>query len=294
MALTGDSAQLWEQLMAFDSDSDSDSDGDADDDEPFELVGELNLRGEPAVVDWALAALTSHDAWHRQLAALTVAEHGYLHGRPYGARTTPLIVEAARTEADVGARNAMVRAIGRCEQSRYADELMRYADDEDVAIRETVAGELPHLFSGGELNDAAVDVLIRLMSDVDEHVRDWATFALDTQSELDSAAIRQALRDRLDDYSDDENVNTNGEAAVGLARRRDASVMPYIQDWLEEPVDLVGNMTIEAAGLFGDQRLLPRLKALRAAGWHEQPDEPRPEALTAAIALLEAVPTPAE
>lgn len=63
---------------------------------------------------------------------------------------------------------------------------------------------------------------------------------------------------------------------------------------LEEPVDLVSNMTIEAAGLLGDQRLLPRLRALHAAGWHEQPDEPRPEVLPDAISLLEAAGTPAE
>ena len=75
------------------------------------------------------------------------------------------------------------------------------------------------------------------MTDVDDVVRDWATFAIATQCDADAADLRGALSARLAD-SDDE---TRGEAMVGLARRGDTSVISAVPDALEcgDPGQLV-------------------------------------------------------
>ena len=62
----------------------------------------------------------------------------------------------------------------------------------------------------------AIECLIALSRDSDPHVRDWATFGLGTQINLDTPEIRAALADRLDDPDD----ATRWEALVGLELRQ--------------------------------------------------------------------------
>src|SRR5690348_6201086 len=106
----------------------------------------------------------------------------------------------------------------------------------------------------------AVATLIGLTRDPDDHNRDWATFALGQQIELNTPEIRDALADRL---SDEDEV-TRAEARVGLARCKDARVVEPLREELAsgEPFDL----DIEAATLIGDSRLHADLVALRE-GW---------------------------
>ena len=79
------------------------------------------------------------------------------------------------------------------------------------------------------------------MRDQDSDVRDWATFGLGTQSEADSAIIRDGLFERLQDT----DYDTRAEAAVGLARRKDIRVLPVVIEELE--ADEYGTLFEEAA-----------------------------------------------
>jgi HEAT repeat protein len=63
----------------------------------------------------------------------------------------------------------------------------------------------------------AIATIIELMDDSDDNVRDWATFALGTQCDLDTPEIREALRKRLADGYED----ARDEAIWGLAQRKD-------------------------------------------------------------------------
>jgi HEAT repeat protein len=54
-----------------------------------------------------------------------------------------------------------------------------------------------------------------LTQDTAPEVRDWATFALGTQIDLDTSEIRDALAARLNDPDE----VTRAEAATGLSRR---------------------------------------------------------------------------
>lgn len=111
----------------------------------------------------------------------------------------------------------------------------------------------------------AVDCLITLSNDPDAHVRDWATFALGTQIELDTPAIRDALADRLEDPDDD----TRAEALVGLARRKDGRVVDALKKELSS--DYVGTLEVEAAEMIGSAELRPHLISLRE-WWGIDPD----------------------
>jgi len=102
----------------------------------------------------------------------------------------------------------------------------------------------------------AIATLIELTKDEDEEVRNWATFGLGSQVDIDTAEIRAALFERVTDSHDE----TRGEALVGLARRRDPRVLgPIIEELSSEHI---GILVLEAAETLGDPKLLPALLRL--------------------------------
>jgi HEAT repeat protein len=87
----------------------------------------------------------------------------------------------------------------------------------------------------------SIDSLLELTQDVDEDVRDWATFALGVLGSADSPDIRNALVRGLGDSNDD----VREEAMIGLGKRRDRRVLAILLSALELPD--VAVRAIEAA-----------------------------------------------
>ena len=87
------------------------------------------------------------------------------------------------------------------------------------------------------------------MRDADEDVRDWATFGLGVQGDLDSDEIRDALWQRISDPSPD----VREECLVGLAKRKDHRALEVLVAALNQPE--VSNRVREAAAEFlGEQQ----------------------------------------
>jgi HEAT repeat protein len=80
-------------------------------------------------------------------------------------------------------------------------------------------------------NPRAVDTLLALMQDADEDVRDWATFGLGVQGDLNSDQIRDRLFNRLTD----PDRNVRGESLLGLAKRQDQRALPVLITELNQP-----------------------------------------------------------
>ena len=92
-------------------------------------------------------------------------------------------------------------------------------------------------------------------------MRDWATFGLGRQLEVDTPAVRAALVERLFDTEGD----TADEALVGLALRDDRRVISEILDRLSRPT--VRYQVLVAAAELPDPSYRPVLLQLRADGW---------------------------
>jgi HEAT repeat protein len=75
----------------------------------------------------------------------------------------------------------------------------------------------------------SVSTLLKLMTDKDSEVRDWATFGLGVLGDFDSPEIREALFQNLSD--EDEDVQE--EAMAGLAKRNDLRALPHVLAALE-------------------------------------------------------------
>ncbi|HWL38479.1 MAG TPA: HEAT repeat domain-containing protein [Frankiaceae bacterium] len=138
-------------------------------------------------------------------------------------------------------------------------------DDPDPQVRLEAVSDLPLDLDRPAPDHPNVRALIRALDDPDAEVRDWATFGLGVQLDVDSPEIREALFRMLGDTEAD----TAGEAAVGLARRKDPRVYERV---LAELSRRPGNLWVEAAAELADQRLVPVLLRLKADGWDDGPD----------------------
>ena len=155
------------------------------------------------------------------------------------------------SEHDAEVLQSVFVAFSHLHEPRVIDVALRYASHPDPQVRHAVV-----LSITGHADHRAIELLIRLTTDMDSDVRDWATFGLGTQLDLDTPEIRNALAARLDDMDED----TRGEAMIGLARRRDRrAIDPILKDLeagiLDKPLD--------AAALFKSPELLGTLLKLR-------------------------------
>ncbi|HEY2794879.1 MAG TPA: hypothetical protein VGJ28_21145, partial [Micromonosporaceae bacterium] len=92
--------------------------------------------------------------------------------------------------------------------------------------------------------------MIALTNDVDDEVRNWATFGLGTLLMVDGTDVRTALWNRcFDSYEE-----ARAEGVRGLARRRDPVVLPMLAQMLAAVE--VDDATIQAAAFLADPSLL--------------------------------------
>ena len=130
------------------------------------------------------------------------------------------ILLAMIDDPDAAVVEAVVHALGQRQDARTIDALARVSAHEASNVRWAVATALEDLI----VDERAERVLLALMKDADTSVRDRATFAVGSLSDHDTPRIRAALAERLRD----EDRCVAHEAALGLARRRDARAIPYI------------------------------------------------------------------
>lgn len=215
------------------------------------------------------------------LQAVGLGVLGLLGVEDQGSRIALTALDHLAESRDTDVRWAFATALGlNSTDPTTTSSLLRLARDPDDDVRlAAVAGlSVPADDEPGG-DGPVVTALLSAMRDVNPDIRDWATFALGVQREVDLPEVREALMSRLAD----EEADTAGEAAVGLARRGDARVLPRLRSELADPE--VGNLWVEAAVELPDPSLLPLLHRLKSVGW--QDDEPRPWVLDDAIELSE-------
>ena len=140
-----------------------------------------------------------------------------------------------------------------------------------VEVRYAVTHALGSFWAGHwethpELQPTVGQALLVLTRDPDEDVRDWAVFGLH-QGCHDTPEVRACFWRALDDPCPD----VRGEAAAGLAKFRDRSFLPRLEQLLREDDDLPVAY-FEAAEEVEDPTLLPAvLEGERR--WRECMDE---------------------
>jgi HEAT repeat protein len=201
--------------------------GDYDDEAAWDAVRVLRIRGTEEVFRAAIRYCASTVPLERARGLDVLAQ--LAAGRPYSERPyfDERVAIALRHVSDPDARvvSSAAWALAHLGGDLAVSELISLRNSPDPHVRWAVANGL----SGTERADA-IEVLIELMNDANDKVRDWATFALGTQCSMDSPEIREALRSRLGDGHED----TRREAIWGLALRKDAEGLRILMECLDE------------------------------------------------------------
>lgn len=220
-----------------------------------EFRGRLDGLAGPEMVARAAQACASTD-WATRLVGV-----GLLREICHAA-TDPVPVALAavagllKGESHLLVLEAAASALGVFRSPEGIDALIRLAHHASEDVRFEVAVALPACC--GEDDDARVSAtLIRLSTDPDDDVRDYATFGLGTLLEVDTPEVREALADRLTDPHPD----TRAEAIVGLALRKDPRAIGAVK--AELAAGSVGRLAVAAAATLGELRLLDALVELR-------------------------------
>jgi hypothetical protein len=213
------------------------------------------------VLDASLAACTDADPLRRRVGAAVLGQLGRskVRAEPVFAEErysglAGLLVAEREGPADPGVLNGACVALGHLHDPRAIPALLELVEHPDANVRFGVVWGL----SGYEAPEA-IDGLIALSSDIDKHVRDWATFGLGQLIDADTPAIRAALHARLDDPCTD----ARNEAIEGLASRGDQSVLPIL---IRELHTGVAFPLLNAAIALATPQLCESLAAAEAGG----------------------------
>ncbi|HSR99953.1 MAG TPA: HEAT repeat domain-containing protein [Kofleriaceae bacterium] len=252
-------------------------DDDDDDTEVWDAIGLLHLRGSDAIWQRAAAMTRSEQPLERRRGFDILAQLG-VPERQYPEETLALILDALEHEQDAAVLSSAAVAVTHRSDERAAAPLARHRNHPDAVVRHGVVLGLLTMET-----PTAIEALLELSRDSDVDVRDWATFALGSQIDVDTPQIRDALRNRLSDPDDE----TRYEALCGLARRKDASIVPLLSN--EIACGNCSRSLLEAAQQLAHPGLLPALIQLRDRQDSGSCDASDWRALENAIAACESV-----
>lgn len=230
----------------------------------------LHCRADDCVMAAAAKLLSSEVSAERILAADILAQVAF-GNEARRLEAADALGPAFEKETDCDVLDAMACAFGHIGDERCVPCLVELSSHSDESLRHAVVLGLP-----GQDDPGAVSALIKLCSDPDDAVSDWATFGLGSQTEVDTPELRSALVARLHDMDHEARL----EALVGPARRGDARIVPVLlkelgtcatellQDWHLNLIEEAAKPAIQAALMNPDRNwclLLEKLKALGMA-----------------------------
>lgn len=220
---------------------------DYDDEDAWNAVSTLRSHGNREIFEIAASWLTEEVPLKRARGAAILAQLR-ASGNPaqpdwlFRYESFQRIVDLLAGESDSMVLDSAIAALGHLHNEAAIPVITGYADHSDHNVRFSAACALGHFPN----NPIATPALLALTRDENSDVRDWAVFGLGVQGDLDSAEMRQALFDRIEDLDED----TREEAVVGLGMRTDLRLLPFLRAMLRAP-ELKLRVAEAAAAMLG-------------------------------------------
>jgi hypothetical protein len=224
---------------------------DPETDEAGQALGIVQYRGGVEEFEIAARLAMSNLAHERRVAADILAQLGWQE-RTYLSESIEILLRLL-SDPDVEVLQAAAIACGHRKSSLSVARLVELGKHPSAQVRYGVSYGL-----AGQDEPSAIAALLLLSKDEDRDARDWATFALGSQTDIDTPELRDALRARLTD----NDPEIRGEALVGLGRRRDERLKKAVLDELSD--EFLGDWVFEAAEAIADPDFIPALEGMRA------------------------------
>jgi HEAT repeat protein len=226
-------------------------------DDAWSAIGVMHSRGSGKEFEAAKKLCFSSNSSERQVGAHILGQLGW--GKKTFLEESVSILITLLKDSEEGVIVSAASALGHRGSEKSIPHLLKLKNHSNPDIRLGVV----HGLTAQEDKDA-VDALIELSTDSEQDVRNWATFALGSILEADTAQIRNALFDRIAD----ENPEIRGEAFIGLAARKDERVIKPLINELKG--DFYGSWCLEAAELLGLPIFHPLLLELKKRWGNEE------------------------
>jgi HEAT repeat protein len=224
---------------------------DPDTHEAGQALGIIQYRGGKKEFEIAARLAKSNLARERRVAADILAQLGW-QDMTYLDESIEILLSLLN-DSDAAVLQAAAIACGHRKSPLSVARLVELAKHPSNEVRYGVSYGL-----AGQDEPAALAALVLLSKDQDRDVRDWATFALGSQTDLDTSELREALRARLTD----NDPEVRGEALVGLGRRHDDQLKSAVLNELSG--EFHGDWVFEAAEALADPDFIPALEGMRA------------------------------
>jgi HEAT repeat protein len=246
-------AELVERASAAARLADETDDWDGESGAAYAALLRRAAHDGAAALRLGLELIGSAEPGQRCTGSLLLGHASDLHAELRTESATALIALAQR-ETEACVLSCLPRALERTYDERGVPVLVTLAGHADAGIRQQVAMSFAGLLSG--LPDGPdIRTLLALSRDEDPEVRNWATFTLGSQSEVDTAEVRAALWER----TTDPHPEAREEGINGLACRHQLQVLPLLVELLEDP-EGAHVLVFGAAAILGVPELLPALE----------------------------------
>lgn len=151
---------------------------DPEDERRWQPILKLQRRADAETFLAVARAAKSADLELRLVAMDVLGQLGYADGRPYREETLPILLAELDQAEDPRLVQAAITALAHLGDGRALGSVLRFADHRDAGIRRAVAFALPSITDERYPSPEVEEALVRLGSDPDETVRDWAGFGL--------------------------------------------------------------------------------------------------------------------
>ena len=247
---------------------------DDDSDDRWDFIWLLRYRGTRDVLDRAIALTKSNNSEERTIGIQILGQLG-IPDQTFPDECLTTLIGLLKHEIDPLILQSIGIALGHLNDARAIEPQLKFCLHPDWEVRYGVV-----LSMNGHNDKRAIAALIKLSGDDHPQVRNWATFGLGSLLEVDTPEIREALYQRflLENPTDEETAEIQGEALVGLASRQDERILPKLMEKLMS--ENLSVLEIEAAEKLANPQLLPAL--LQVKTWCE-PTGYFAETLAAAI-----------
>ncbi|MEO8516686.1 MAG: hypothetical protein ABI426_08080 [Flavobacterium sp.] len=217
----------------------------------WNYIDELRKRKSKDIFEKCILLIKSEIIKERIIGIDVLAQFGY--PRLHKNVILKELFQLLKNETDKYAISSLFYAIGHNNENltmKQIDLICSFKKHKSSRVRYSLAFAL---LTKEEPN--AILTLIKLSNDRDFEIRDWATFGIGTQIEIDTEEIRNALWKRIKDKYE----GVRFEAIIGLAKRKDERIKEILKIELEN-IDEFGSLILEAIEEFNDKEFIPLIE----------------------------------